>query len=266
MRKFSAPAQYLPGTSPIHLLDPRCKLICGFVFIIAVLMAKTPLSLTICALFAGIALMLSRISLRNICRSIAPLLILAIIAALMNLFFVQEGPILFQLGFIKISEQGYLTACFIGSRLLIMVMGMGIITLTTPNLDITEAFERIGKPLRFLHVPVHELAMMMSLALKFIPQFSEELFVVYMAQISRGASFSKGGILQRLKAVSALIIPLFSSALRHAETLSFAMEARCYHGEEGRTRLHQLKYNTCDAIAYFFTFTFFAGILLLNYL
>ena len=171
-----------------------------------------------------------------------PLALIVVATALLNVLFVQGGDVLFEWWIIRISEAGLWQAAFIACRLLLLLLGMSLLTLTTATLDITDAFEYLLRPFRRIGVPAHELSMMMGIALRFLPQFTFELQTVYRAQISRGSTFSKG----RLRMLASLMVPLFTSAFRHAETLSSAMDARCYHGGIGRTRLHPLTFTRLD--------------------
>lgn len=240
--------QYWPEESLVRAMDPRVKFILSFVLMAAVFCAGTPLALGVAALFVVGFYAASRIPLLQALRAIGPLLILVVFTALLNVLFVQGGEIYFQWGIICISEKGLQSAVFIGCRLLLLLMGMSLLTLTTSTLDITAAFERLMTPLSRLGVPAHELGMILGIALRFLPQFMTELGIIYRAQISRGAHFNinpfKGGV----QTLTALMIPLFTSAFRHAETLSLAMEARCYHGGNGRTRLDPLRATWRDAV------------------
>lgn len=247
MRGFSF-GSYVPGTSPVHKLDARAKLLLGCAFIVITLNARSFLALIPVALFVVGAYALARIPARKALRSLAPLMFIVVIASIMNLFVVQGGPVYFEWAFIRISEQGVLTCLLIACRLLLMMAGMSLVTLTTMTLDLTEAFERLLSPFARFGVPAHEIGMIMGIALRFMPQFATELANVYHAQISRGAALD-GSPVKGLRMLSSVTIPLFASVFRHAETLSAAMDARCYHGEEGRTRLHPLRYSKFDAFA-----------------
>ena len=247
MRGFSF-GSYVPGTSPVHKLDARAKLLLGCAFIVITLNARSFLALIPVTLFVVGAYALARIPARKALRSLAPLLFIVVIASIMNLFVVQGGPVYFEWAFIRISEQGVLTCLLIACRLLLMMAGMSLVTLTTMTLDLTEAFERLLSPFARIGVPAHEIGMIMGIALRFMPQFATELANVYHAQISRGAALD-GSPVKGLRMLSSVTIPLFASVFRHAETLSAAMDARCYHGEEGRTRLHPLRYSKFDAFA-----------------
>lgn len=240
--------QYWPEESLVHAMDPRVKFLLSIVLMVAVFCAATPLALAVAALFIVGFYAAARIPLLRAVGAIGPLLILVLFTALLNVLFVQGGEIYFQWGIICISEKGLQSAVFIGCRLFLLLLGMSLLTLTTTTLDITAAFERLLTPLARLGVPAHELGMILGIALRFLPQFMTELGIIYRAQISRGAHFNvnpfKGGV----QTLTALMIPLFTSAFRHAETLSLAMEARCYHGGNGRTRLAPLRMTWRDAV------------------
>lgn len=239
---------YYPGDSPLHKTDPRIKLTLGLVFLITALIARDFIALAVIAVFVGILYAVSRIPFGKAMRSLAPLIAIALVCALLNLFVDQSGATLFKFGIIEISEGSVYSCLFIGCRIILMMMGMSLITMTTVTLDLTEAFEQMLRPFRRFGVPAHELGMIMGIALRFMPQFATELVSVYRAQISRGAALAASPS-HGIRMVSSVTIPLFASVFRHAETLSAGMEARCYHGEQGRTRLHELHYSKYDAIA-----------------
>lgn len=237
--------RYWPGTSPVHRMDPRAKLLLSLALMAVVFVANVGnfWGLAVCAAFVFGFFALAGIPLRSAFKSIAPLAFIVFITALLNVFFVQGGQVLFEWWIFRISEAGIWQAAFIACRLLLLLLGMSLLTLTTTTLDITDAFEYLLHPFARIGVPAHELSMMMGIALRFLPQFTFELQTVYRAQISRGATFSKG----KVRMLASLMVPLFTSAFRHAETLSSGMDARCYHGGTGRTRLHPLAYSQLDA-------------------
>ncbi len=237
--------RYLSKDSPVHRMDPRAKLLLSLLFMVVVFSAQSYVALAVAAVFTFGMFAFSRISLRQAFISIAPLAFLVILTALLNVFFVQGGDVYFQFWIICISQKGIEQAVFIAIRLTLLLLGMSLLTLATTTLDITDGFERLLQPLRRIGVPAHELSMMMGIALRFLPQFAIELQTIYRAQISRGANFSsspKGS----LAMMTSLIVPLFTSAFRHAETLSLGMDARCYHGGTGRSRLKDLQYARRD--------------------
>ena len=239
---------YVPGNSAIHRLDPRAKLLLGLAFIIVVLNAATFWALIPVAAFVVALYLIARIPAGKALRSLAPLLALVVVASILNLFTVQGGAVLVDWGILRISEAGMYRCLFISTRLLLMMMGMSLITLTTMTIDLSEAFERLLSPFARFGLPAHELGMIMGIALRFMPQFATELSTVYHAQVSRGAALT-GGPLHGVRMLSALMVPLFTSVFRRADTLSAAMDARCYHGSVGRTRLHPLRFAARDGVA-----------------
>lgn len=236
--------RYWPSESPIHQMDPRAKLLLSLALMVVVFAAQTFWGLAVCAVFTAAFFAIARIPWGKALRSIAPLAFIVVITALLNVFFVQGGRVLFEWWIIRISEGGLVQAAFISCRLLLLLLDMSLLTLTTQTLDLTDAFEHLLKPFARLGVPAHELSMMMGIALRFLPQFAQELVIIHRAQVSRGATFAQG----RARMLLSLMVPLFTSAFRHAETLSSAMESRCYHGGEGRTRLRPMELSRRDAV------------------
>lgn len=239
--------RYIAKDSPVHRMDPRAKLVLSIVFMVMVFAAGSYPALAVAALFTFGMFGFARISLRQAFCSIAPLAILVVFTALLNVFFVQGGQVYFQLGIICVSEQGLGQALFIAIRLTLLLLGVSLLTLATTTLDLTDGFEHLMKPFARIGVPAHELSMLMGIALRFLPQFAFELRTIYRAQLSRGATF-KTSARSSLSLMTSLIVPLFTSAFRHAETLSLAMDARCYHGGEARTRLKTLSLSGRDAL------------------
>lgn len=262
MNDIAILGRYWPGTSPIHRMDPRAKLLGSLAVMVVIFAAQTFWSLAVCAVFVLGFFALSNIPLRSAFRSIVPLLFIVVITALLNILFVHDGTVLFHWAFITITDVGIVKAVFLAIRLVLLLLAMSLLTLTTTTLDITDAFEYLLKPLRRFGVPAHELSMMMGIALRFLPQFIIELQTIYRAQVSRGAQFKDG----KLSMIRSLIIPLFTSAFRHAETLSLAMDARCYHGEDGRTRLKPLTYTSLDRNAIFVIAIMLACVIGANFL
>lgn len=256
---------YCPGDSPLHKMDPRAKLLLGCAFIGSVLCAQGFAALGVTALFVLGFYLVSRVPIGKAAKSLAPLLFISLFASLLNLFVVQDGATLAQIGFIRISEGGVRQCLFIGSRLILMMMGMSLITMTTMTLDLTEAFERLLSPFARIGLPAHELGMIMGIALRFMPQFATELVTIRRAQVSRGAGVS-GGPGKSVGMLTSLMVPLFASAFRHAETLSAAMDARCYHGKAGRTRMKPLRFSPRDGVATAVIALLLACIIAANYL
>jgi len=241
--------KYWPADSPIHALDPRTKLLGTLALMATVFCASTYAALVLAAAFIMLFFIMAAIPLKQAAASIAPLTFIVLITALLNVFFVQGGTLYVSCGFLQISEAGIRSALFLSARLLLLLFGASLLTLTTSALDITDAFERLLNPLRRIGFPAHEFAMIMGIALRFLPQFAEESRTIHAAQVSRGGTFSGNPLQGGLRFLASMTIPLFASAFRHAETLSFAMDARCYHGGEGRSRLNPLQFTSLDTYA-----------------
>lgn len=241
--------KYWPENSPIHRMDPRAKLILALVVLLVILSSRNFYALGVAALFVFGFHFISRVPLKQALKSILPLLILVAFYVLFSLFSVQTGTVLFEWGIIRLTTGGLIQGAFIACRMFLLLFSMSLLTLTTTTLDITDAFEYLLKPFTRIGLPAHELSMIMGIALRFMPQFVSEVQTIYRAQISRGATFATGGLRAKTRMFSSVIVPLFTSAFRHAETLSLAMDARCYHGGPGRTRLKPLRYTYLDLIA-----------------
>ena len=241
--------QYYPAESTVHRMDPRMKIILLVLFIVAVFMAKSLLAFIPVLLFIVLAATLSKLPPIMLIKGLKPLRIILILTFVMNLFFLQGETVLLDLGFATIKKEALLTAILYSVRLMLLVMGSSILTLTTAPVTLTDGLERLLSPLRVIRFPAHEMAMMMTIALRFIPTLLEEADKIMKAQSARGADFDSGNLLARAKAMIPLLVPLFVSAFRRAGDLAMAMEARCYHGGEGRTRLHILKMHRQDYLA-----------------
>ena len=237
---------YYPGDSVIHRLDPRVKLGLGFAFLLLSLLVSDPRGLVVIAVGLGACFVMSQVPWRRILRSTIPLLGFVALVALLRLATERGGEPLWEAGPFAITQNGLYQCVFTAARLTLMMAGMSLITLTTTTLDLTAGFERLMAPLARFGVPVHELGMMLGLALRFMPQLSQEMHDTYVAQVSRGARLARGPW-GGLRLLSSVTVPLFASVFRHAESLSEAMESRCYHGERGRTRLHPLRLGRIDA-------------------
>lgn len=238
---------YWPGDSPLHRMDPRAKLALGFCFLIVSLVGQAPVALASIVLFVVALYHVASVPASRALRSLAPMLPIVVLVCVLRLFTDQGGETLWSWGVLQVSE-GSLRSCLSTAvRLTAMMAGMSLVTLTTTALDLTAAFERLLAPLARVGVPAHELGMMMGIALRFMPQLAEEMRATYAAQVSRGARLS-GSPLRGVRALSSMAVPLFASVFRHAETLAAAMDARCYHGERGRTKLHPLCLTYRDAV------------------
>ncbi len=241
--------RYVKRSSVMHALDARCKLTLFFLFIIACLLATTPLTIALCTVFVVVAHVVAHISFRSACACVGPLLLVVIFTALANLFFVQGGATLWSIGPVSITENSLYQAVLMSVRLSVLLFGAGLITISTTPLAITNALESMLSPFTRLGLPAHELAMIAGIALRFVPAFASDFFNIRNAQLSRGATFSQGSFKERLHALRALLIPLFTGVFRHADTLAAAMDARCYHGGTGRTALYEQAFHARDAFA-----------------
>ena len=241
--------QFFPGSTPIHKLDPRTKLVLVIVYIVALFLAKWFVSYVVVAAFLAMVIAMSRIRLKVVLKNLKPLLFIILLTAVLNLFYGQGEPIA-QFWIFKITKSGLENAIFMVLRISLLVAGTFMLTYTTSPISLTDGLESLLSPLKKLHAPVHELSMMMSIALRFIPTLIEETDKIMSAQKARGADFESGNLLSRAKAMVPILVPLFISAFRRADELATAMECRCYHGGEGRTKLSELHYQTRDWVAY----------------
>jgi energy-coupling factor transport system permease protein len=256
--------QYFPGDSIIHRLDPRFKIVITLLYIIMLFSGGNYICLTVGAVFTFGAILLSRIPLKMFFKSVKPLVIFLVITAFLNLFLMTTGDVLWEWKFLKITDKGLETSIFMIVRIVLLVMGSSLLTYTTSPITLTDAIERLLSPLRKIKFPVHELAMMMSIALRFIPTLIEETDKIMSAQKARGAEIDTGSFTTRAKNLISILVPLFISAFRRADELATAMECRCYHGGEGRTRLRQLKSAPRDYIALAVTIIFLALVIVLG--
>lgn len=256
--------QYYPAESPVHALDPRSKIILTIVYIVAVFMARSLLGYVPVIAYLALAVRLSRIPGRLMARSVRPLRVLLIFTFLLNLLFGAGEKEVFRLGFIVVHDEGLMNALHFSLRLIFLVLGSSLMTLTTPPVILTDGIERLASPLKAVGFPAHEMAMMMTIALRFIPTLVEEADKIMKAQTARGADFTEGSLKQRTRAMIPLLVPLFISAFRRAGDLAMAMESRCYHGGEGRTRLHVLKFGLNDLWAALLTVLLIPAVLLLR--
>ena len=247
-------------------MDARFKLVLTFVFIVMLFAAKNMWGLLVGAGFTLLSFLLTRIPLKMMWKSIKPIIPLVFFTAVLNLFFVKNGETLFEWQFIKITDEGRDTAVFMVARIILLIVGSSILTYTTSPIDLTDAIERLLSPLKRLKVPVHELAMMMTIALRFIPTLIEETDKIMNAQKARGSELDTGSFGDKVRGLVPIFVPLFVSSFRRAEELATAMECRCYHGGEGRTRMKQLHVTFRDYIGCVYTALFFAGVIVLNIL
>ena len=239
--------QYFPGHTVIHRLDPRTKLIFTVAYIVALFLARQVVSYAILLVLLGVLIAVSKVGLKSILRGMKPILIIVIITGVLNLFYTAgEGEPLVSFWVFNIYAEGIWAAIFMVLRIAMLITCTFLLTYTTSPIQLTDGLERLMNPLKAIKVPVHELSMMMSIALRFIPTLIEETDKIMSAQKARGADFDTGNLMQKAKALVPLLVPLFISAFRRADELAVAMECRCYHGGEGRTRLRQLKFEARD--------------------
>ena len=240
--------QYFPGDTPAHKLDPRTKIILVISYIVALFQAKNLLTYALMAVTFVLCAKISKVGARALLKGLKPVVIIVLFTGFLNLFF-TPGETIFQLGFLRLTDQGVYNALRMVVRIMLLIMGTFLLTYTTSPIALTDALERMLNPLKKLHVPVHELAMVMSIALRFIPTLIEETDKIMSAQKARGADFESGNLIQKAKALVPVLVPLFVSSFRRADELAVAMECRCYHGGEGRTRLHVLHFAGRDYAA-----------------
>ena len=260
--------QFFPGFSPIHKLDPRTKIILTILFIVGVFLAKNPLTFLFLVILTVSLIFISRISFKVILKGLKPIVFILIFTSLINIFMTAgEREPLLAFWVLKIYKEGIIRAFFMSLRVIILIIGTSLfLTYTTSPISLTDGLESLLKPLKKIGVPVHLFAMMMTIALRFIPTLVEETEKIMNAQKSRGADFSSGGLIKRAKALIPLLIPLFVSAFKRAEELATAMECRCYRGDINRTKLVKLTFKTSDFLWLFASAAVFAGIILLRIL
>ncbi|WP_213421531.1 energy-coupling factor transporter transmembrane component T family protein [Bhargavaea massiliensis] len=241
--------RYIPGDSFVHRLDPRSKLIFVFIFIAAVFLANSTLSYALLLAFTLLSILASKVRIGFLIGGLKPVMFLIAFTFLLHIFFTKEGDLLFELGFLKIYEEGLRQGIYISVRFLVLVLMTSLLTLTTSPISITDGLEVLLNPLKKVKFPVHELALMMSISLRFIPTLMDETDKILKAQLARGSDISSGTMKERVQAVVPLLVPLFVSAFKRAEDLAIAMEVRGYRGGEGRTRYRQLKWDWRDTTA-----------------
>lgn len=257
--------QYFPARSLLHRTDPRLK-ICLTVFVIVLIfLSRNFFSLGLTILYLAACMILSKIPFKMYLKSLKPIVILIVFTAVLNIFYGTGEPLV-QWGFLKITRNGLVNSLFVSLRIVLLILTSSVLTFTTSPTQLTDALERLLKPLSKLHVPVHEFAMMMTIALRFVPTLLEETDKIMSAQKARGADMESGGIVQRVKALVPVLIPLFVSAFRRAFELATAMESRCYHGGEGRTKMKQLHFCSVDWLMLLSAVLVFGGFLTLNLL
>lgn len=241
--------RYIPGDSILHRLDPRSKVLFVFAFIFIIFLANNVYTYGILLLFVAFIVLLAKINIRFLANGLKPVLFLVIFTFVLQVFFNKAGDVIFSLGFIKIYDEGLRQGIFISLRFFLLVLITSLLTLTTTPITLTDGLESILNPLKKLKFPVHELALMMSISLRFIPTLMDETDKIMKAQMARGVDFSGGPVKDRVKAIIPLLIPLFVSSFKRAEELAIAMEARGYRGGEGRTKYRVLQWKLADTLA-----------------
>ncbi len=255
--------QYFPGKSFIHNLDPRTKILCVIIYITVIFLIKSFLGYIALAVFTALCILTSQIPVKFVLKGLKPIMMFVAITALFNLF-LTSGRVLWQWGFLTITYEGVRLAVYMVLRLFFLVLGTSLLTLTTSPIALTDGIENLLSPLKKLGVPAHELAMMMTIALRFVPTLLEETDKIIKAQTARGADFESGNLISRAKAMVPILIPLFISAFRRADDLAVAMECRCYRGGENRTRLRALKFTHRDVWGFGAIIIFTAVIIFTN--
>lgn len=254
--------QYFPGNTVVHRLDPRTKLIAVVLYIAALFTANNASATALVLLTLVFCVALSHIRPKALFKGLKPLIVIVILTAVLNLFY-SDGNVICSFWVLRITDNGIRRAVLMVLRILLLVCGTFLLTYTTSPLQLTDGLEQLLSPLKKVHFPVHELAMMMSIALRFIPTLIEETDKIMSAQKARGADFETGNLFQRARALLPLLVPLFVSAFRRADELAVAMECRCYHGDEGRTRMKQLTWCTRDTLAMVWSALVLAGVIVL---
>lgn len=242
--------QYYPAQSKVHSLDPRTKIITSFVYIISLFISASFTGYLATTVFLGGVIIASRVPFRFIVKGLKSIIVIIILTVSINILFTPGETVLLSFWNIQITLEGIIIASRMVIRLVLLIIGSSLLTLTTSPIALTDGIEALLKPLEKIKVPAHEIAMMMTIALRFIPILLEETDKIMKAQTARGADFEKGGIISRAKSLIPLLVPLFISSFRRAEELAVAMEARCYRGGEGRTKLNILEYKAGDLVCY----------------
>ena len=241
--------QYYPSDSPIHHLDPRVKLFATLLYIISLFLSKSFVVFAVAGVVLLVCIVISKVPFRYMIKGLKPVWILLVFICIVNVFFGKGDVLYFHWRFIHIYREGILQALMRVVRLVELILGSSLMTYTTTPTELTDGLEKAFHPLEKLHVPVHEFAMMMTIALRFIPTLMEEVERIQKAQMARGADFTSGNLIARAKSMIPILVPLFVSAFRRADELAMAMESRCYHGGEGRTRMRELHLHPADGVA-----------------
>ena len=255
--------QYFPGNSVVHRLDPRTKLVMLVLYIVALFVAVSWISYSVMMAFLVTSIVISRIPVKSILKGMKPLVMILVFTGILNIFFTEGETVLVSFWVVEITLEGLIRAFFMMIRILMLITGTFLLTYTTSPISLTDGLESLLSPLKKIKLPVHELSMMMCIALRFIPTLIEETDKIMSAQKARGADFENGTLMERVKALVPILVPLFISAFRRADELATAMECRCYHGGEGRTKMKLLRYNRTDYCAYGIGILLLSGIIAL---
>ncbi len=242
--------QYYRADSLLHRLDPRVKLFGTLVYVITLFLHKSPVNYVMSLIFLITVIAISKVPVSYIIKGLRAIAVILIFSVLINMLFIEEGKVVIDIGWIQITDEGLETAFYLGTRLIMLVLGTSLLTFTTTPNQLTDGLEKSLEFLNKIKVPVHVMAMIMSIALRFIPVLTEELDKIMKAQTARGIDFESGGLLKRVRSMVPIVVPLFIAAVRRANDLAMAMESRCYHGGEGRTKLRPLVYGKRDLAAY----------------
>lgn len=257
--------QYYPSHSILHRLDPRTKIMGTVFFIISLFVGNSILTYGVATLFLAVMIKISKVPLKFILKGLKPIIILLLFSVIINMLF-TPGEAIVSIGFFHITKEGIRLAVFLAIRLVYLVIGSSLMTFTTTPTALTDGLERLFQFLKVVKVPVHEVAMMMAIALRFIPILTEELDKIMKAQAARGADFNRGTLKEKVHGLIPIMVPLFIAAIRRSNDLAMAMEARCYYGGEGRTRMKPLVYEKRDYISYLIVMAYFIGIIVLRIL
>ncbi len=257
--------QFYPTDSCIHKLDSRIKLISTLIYIFALFFVRSFIGYIPVIIFLASVIYMSKVPLKFILRGLKSIVIIILFTVALNMFMSSRGTVLFQYGFITVTTEGIYNAGVMALRLIFLIIGSSLLTLTTSPIELTDGIEMLMKPLKRFGVPSHEIAMMMTIALRFIPTLLEETDKIMKAQTARGADFETGNLIQRAKSMVPILVPLFISAFRRADDLAMAMEARCYRGDEGRTRMKQMVLVKNDYVAFSIVLVFVLTLMIIRF-
>ena len=265
MFKDIAFGQYYPTGSVVHRMDPRMKLVLTIMFVVAIFFVNTYFGFMMTAAVLLFVILIARLPMLSVLKSVRAIIFIVLFAAVINLFMISDGEVLWSWRALQITDQGIHTTIKMTLRLVLLISGASLLTLTTTPVEVADGTESLMKPLRLIKVPVHDQAMIMGIALRFIPTLFEETNKIIAAQKARGASFDTGGLIARAKALLPVLIPLFVNSFRRADELAFAMDARCYNATENRTKMKVMKLGVADFVAFFLIAAYFVAVLLDRY-